>query len=350
MQTRWMLVAGTGKCTGLSEVEVWSSTAIGVAVANAGYGLVVGGWHGVDYISSEAFARTLNITEPSVALSDMLLQVVPRGQQPVFQGGRIVAVDPGPAEWVEALRFADACVLVGGIGGTYRTYAHAMQERRAVFPLAASRGDAATVFGEIRQRWHANNAWGVSQSIFERVLGRSIGSQAEAHLIAQELMLLLSDHFAFQDREFQRNKLFISYARIDRDWLVAVRTQLRSMPDQAVNVWDDSQIPPGADFEHEIQRAISGSRASLLIVTPAFLASDFIRNHELPFLVSASDRDLIRLFWIHARKAQFEDTPLAAKQAAHDPNKALATMVPSEQRECLSQICLELARFMRSTG
>src|SRR3712207_4667753 len=103
MQTRWILVAGTGKQSGLAETTIWSSKAIGAALARKGYGLVVGGWHGVDYLAAEAFEQTLAATRSTVRLSDVLLQVVPRGKQPVFQGGRVVSVDAGPAEWVEAL-------------------------------------------------------------------------------------------------------------------------------------------------------------------------------------------------------------------------------------------------------
>jgi internalin A len=160
-------------------------------------------------------------------------------------------------------------------------------------------------------------------------------------------MILVADHFAFQDKDFERGKLSVSYARADRDWLMTVKTQLRSLPEQAVEVWDDSEITLGTDFDREIQRAMSASKACLLIVTPDFLASDFIRRHELPFLVRASENDLMRLFWVHARRAPFEETALATKEAVHDPKRPLADMPPSEQQECLAQVCIEVARYMR---
>ncbi|MGG5890119.1 toll/interleukin-1 receptor domain-containing protein [Falsiroseomonas sp. HC035] len=347
MRTRWALVAGTGRRFGLAETTTWPTEAIGSALAREGHGLVVGGWHGVDYMAAEAFAVALAAARPNVALSDLLIQVVPRGTEPVFQGGRVVSVDTGPAEWVEALRFADVAILIGGIGGTYRTYAHAMQERRAVFPVASAGGDAAAVFAEMGQRWHAAGVWGVSRTSFERVLGHGIQTKADARGLAEGLMMLLADHFAFQDAEFERTKLFVSYARADRDLLLTVKTQLRSMPERSVEVWEDSEIAPGTDFERQIQRAMSASRACLLLVTPDFLSSAFIREHELPFLVRASEHDLMRLFWVHARRAPFEGTALAAKEAAHDPKRPIAEMPPSEQRECLAQICLEVARCLR---
>ena len=73
MATQWLLVAGTGKEWGLAETTVWTSRAVGAASAERGYGLVVGGWHGVDYLAAEAFAQTLAATRPTVPLSDVLL-------------------------------------------------------------------------------------------------------------------------------------------------------------------------------------------------------------------------------------------------------------------------------------
>jgi hypothetical protein len=53
--SRWILVAGTGRIDLPPEVN-WAARAVGAATAAAGFGLVVGGWEGVDYVTAEAFA------------------------------------------------------------------------------------------------------------------------------------------------------------------------------------------------------------------------------------------------------------------------------------------------------
>jgi len=138
------------------------------------------------------------------------------------------------------------------------------------------------------------------------VLGREIASKEEARRLAENLMLLIADHLAFQDAEFQRDKLFLSYARTDRDWLAAVKTQLRALPEQSIEVWDDTVISAGASFEREIQRAMAASRACLLLVTPEFLSSRFIREHELPCRGSDLQRELFEC-WHTVR--QWRKTP-----------------------------------------
>ena len=47
---RWIPVAGTGKKVGTPEVDILAAKAIGKELATLRYGLITGGWHGVDYV------------------------------------------------------------------------------------------------------------------------------------------------------------------------------------------------------------------------------------------------------------------------------------------------------------
>jgi len=173
---RWILVAGTGRMWRMSSREVLCARAIGEALARFGYGLIVGGWDGVDAVTAKSFAGGLDKFRPSASLSDVLIQVVPRGGQPSFEGGHLIYVEPGPAEWIEQLRYCDAVVLVGGVGGTLKTYRFALQERRPVFPIAVSGGDAKLAYDEIIAEWETTgrNWWGISRSAFDKLWDRKI--------------------------------------------------------------------------------------------------------------------------------------------------------------------------------
>jgi hypothetical protein len=48
----------------------------------------------------------------------------------------------------------------------------------------------------------------------------------------------------------------------------------------------DQQILPGEHWRAEIERAVERSRFGLLLVSPGFLASDFITKKELPALLA----------------------------------------------------------------
>jgi hypothetical protein len=57
---RWILVAGTGLAFGTPEIDSLVAKAVGVELAKHRYGLVVGGWHGVDYLVTESFLNELS--------------------------------------------------------------------------------------------------------------------------------------------------------------------------------------------------------------------------------------------------------------------------------------------------
>jgi hypothetical protein len=142
---RWVMVAGTGRQVGLSEKVRWFDEAIGYRLGFDGFGLVVGGWPGVDYVVAANFARGLAEGAPNVPRASRLLQVIRAGTYPDFQGGHVVYVPWGSLEWLEGLRYAKAVILIGGEGGTYQTFTFATQERVPVFPIAKTGGDAERV-------------------------------------------------------------------------------------------------------------------------------------------------------------------------------------------------------------
>ena len=147
---KWILVAGTGTKK-LPPGQRFAAQAVGRALARHGFGLVTGGWEGVDKEVTQAFAQALQAL--GAPLSRSLKQIVPRPDQPAFFGGDVIYVDKGPQEWVETVRRAHAVILMGGLGGTYTTYKIARDERVPVFPLAGTGGDAREAFDELLASW-----------------------------------------------------------------------------------------------------------------------------------------------------------------------------------------------------
>jgi len=83
---------------------------------------------------------------------------------------------------------------------------------------------------------------------------------------------------------------FTSYARHDsadverfHDVLAPL---LKTSPEFAFGEWIDQQILPGEHWREEIQDALERSRFGLLLVSPEFLASEFITQNELPLLLA----------------------------------------------------------------
>jgi hypothetical protein len=114
--------------------------------------------------------------------------------------------------------------------------------------------------------------------------------------------------------------------------------------DEAIEVWDDSRIKPGAKFREEIQKALASAKVAVLLVSQDFLASYFIREQELPTLLAAAENEGLTIFWIACSASSFEETPIAEYQAANDPKRPLDRL----SRPRLSEELVRIAGKIRS--
>jgi internalin A len=74
----------------------------------------------------------------------------------------------------------------------------------------------------------------------------------------------------------QRDLVFISYSHRDRDWLEHLRIFLKPYIRQNLNIWADPYIEVGGEWRRDISAALSRSCVAVLLLSPDFLASDFI--------------------------------------------------------------------------
>jgi hypothetical protein len=83
---------------------------------------------------------------------------------------------------------------------------------------------------------------------------------------------------------------FLSYAHRDAGDVERFRDVLEPHLKAAANFqfgeWTDHRILPGEHWRAEIEQALHKARFGLLLISPQFLASDFITAHELPRLLS----------------------------------------------------------------
>lgn len=84
--------------------------------------------------------------------------------------------------------------------------------------------------------------------------------------------------------------IFVSYASYDNQsqnaeerWLDRLLQFLKPMNlDKSISIWADTELKIGENWRGEIRTAIETARVAILLVSPAFLASEFIRTKELP--------------------------------------------------------------------
>jgi len=140
--------------------------------------------------------------------------------------------------------------------------------------------------------------------------------------------------------EISRNVIFISYSHLDQPWLEKLQTMLVPLKrTRRISVWADTSIKTGTMWRSEIQRALKSAQIAVLLVSPNFLASDFVAEHELPPLLNAAERQGLRIIWIAVSTCLVNETPLANYQAANNPLHPLDSLSNAELNRELVMIC-----------
>lgn len=111
-------------------------------------------------------------------------------------------------------------------------------------------------------------------------------------------------------------KIFISYSRRDAAHLDSLRKHLVPLEQYAsIRAWYDQRLSAGDNWKEEIFKALDECDIALLLVSPDFLASEFINRHELPRLLERHKQGHVQIVPIILRKCLWEIAPIKQFQA-----------------------------------
>jgi hypothetical protein len=141
------------------------------------------------------------------------------------------------------------------------------------------------------------------------------------------------------------DQVFISYSHHDERFMEELRTHLKPfLRSGSVTTWSDQQIAPGLKWFDEIQAARGRTSVAVLLVSPDFLASDFIHEHELGPLLKEAESGGVRILWVPIRPSAYEETPLKHLQAASPPDEPLSAKNKTDRDEAWVLVCKEIKR------
>ena len=139
-------------------------------------------------------------------------------------------------------------------------------------------------------------------------------------------------------------QVFLCYARGDGVWRDRLETVLAPLVRHDVlEFWSDEKIQPGDRWFEEIEKALSRAAVAVFLVTPEFLASEFIQRKELPALLRAREERGLKLLWVPVKPCLWEESPLAGYQAVCAPQTPLSSLPEAEAGAAL----VEVARAIR---
>jgi hypothetical protein len=113
-------------------------------------------------------------------------------------------------------------------------------------------------------------------------------------------------------------------------------------------IWADTDIQAGARWREELRDALYSAKVAVLLVSPGFLASDFIAVNELPPILDAASNDGLKILWIPVSHSLYTETQIADYQAVHNPAQPLDSLSSSALNKVLVDICEEIAIVVRN--
>ena len=147
------------------------------------------------------------------------------------------------------------------------------------------------------------------------------------------------------DPEGKATPVFVSYSHRGERWLKRLQVHLTPLVrGGGIDLWDDARIRPGDDWQVEINRALAAARVAVLLVSPDFLASDFIRDKGLPPLLEAAERRGIRILPLILSHCLYTDPPLGRFHAVNDPDWPLEQLTKANRDKTLSELAKDIAR------
>lgn len=146
--------------------------------------------------------------------------------------------------------------------------------------------------------------------------------------------------FRFTERRLRlRKTIFISYSHKDSIWLKQLRSVFEILEGLGeISFWDDEKIESGQDWRQTLEQKLDTSSAAVLLVSDAFLDSEFIREFELPRILEEKQKDV---YWIHLSKsavAEREPRITRFQSLSTNPDITLADLVTLGDKDLNSEL------------
>lgn len=144
----WVLAVGTGN-ESFSTEENLMCRELGDILAHAGYGIIDGGWPGVDEAVCDAYLKYY--ADKKISLPKLAHRVVLSREDE-----KIVRLNGDPEfvnsfkDWIDyTVSKVVAVIVVGGKGGSYTIAERATSYGKLVYPIASTGGDAANLYQKL---------------------------------------------------------------------------------------------------------------------------------------------------------------------------------------------------------
>ena len=145
-----------------------------------------------------------------------------------------------------------------------------------------------------------------------------------------------------------RISIFISYSHADAKWLDRLKDHLKvlSRYSEDIDYWEDTRLKGGDKWREEIEKAIEKANVAILLVSTAFLASDFIATKELPSILKKAYAEGTIILPLIVSPCAYSISELCEFQAINSPEKTLEDL--ADNNALIERTFLDLINQIRS--
>jgi hypothetical protein len=142
--------------------------------------------------------------------------------------------------------------------------------------------------------------------------------------------------------------IFVSYSHGDKAW--RKRFEIISKPlsrAESMEFWSDEDIKMG-EWEQQIEAKMKDAIAAVLLVSDNFLASEYIVEKELPYLIRASKTRDLKIIWAYLEPCDLKRFPQINKFQAMTLGeiKPMAAMNQWEWKQTMLKGCEMIDEFL----
>lgn len=144
--------------------------------------------------------------------------------------------------------------------------------------------------------------------------------------------------------------VFVCCSPQDRKWSDELQTMLQPLErDGVLRMCDSTRIAPGTPRLDAIRSALESAQVAVLLVSPKFLESDLITEHQLPALLNATRGRGLILLWVLVSACLYEESEIATFQEAHDRTRPLDSLNNAQRRKAWVSICNKIKDAIKAS-
>lgn len=142
-------------------------------------------------------------------------------------------------------------------------------------------------------------------------------------------------------------QIFVSYSHHDAGWREQLFADYVKSTLGVTQIWTDASLRAGEQWQAEIERRLQTSTVAVLLVSPNFLASNFISTREYPQILARARAGKLRLVWVPLNISREALAAQRAELAEIQAATGFNDMLPAEPQACTSEVLKRLHGHIR---